>query len=56
MANLMSVGRQDILEIVAEESGFNQEKLREEAKLSELGISSIDLASAIFRSKKSSAS
>jgi len=44
----MSFGRQDILEIVAEESGLDQEKLREDTKLSELDISSIDLASAIF--------
>ncbi|MDY0957241.1 acyl carrier protein [Sphingomonas sp. CFBP8993] len=44
----MSFGRQDILEIVVEESGLDKEKLREEAKLSELDISSIDLASAIF--------
>ncbi|MEG3090243.1 acyl carrier protein [Sphingomonas sp. PB1R3] len=48
MAKLMSVGRQDILEIVAEESGLDEEKLREDTKLSELDISSIDLASAIF--------
>lgn len=36
------------MEIVAEESGLDQEKLREDTKLSELDISSIDLASAIF--------
>jgi acyl carrier protein len=44
----MTLSRQSIIEIVAEESGLDEGKLREDAKLSDLDISSIDLASAIF--------
>ncbi len=44
----MALDRESVMEIIASESGIEQEKLREDAKLADLDISSIDLASAIF--------
>ncbi len=44
----MALDRESVMEIIASESGIEREKLREDAKLADLDISSIDLASAIF--------
>lgn len=44
----MPITAEDIIEIIASEAGLAPDKLRPEATLSELDISSLDLASIIF--------
>ncbi len=44
----MTITRDAVIDVIAEESGLDRSKLTTDAKLVDLDISSIDLASAIF--------